>query len=217
MGRITLWGMYQYDPTLFDNVQLPSDMDKDTLINEIMSLSGQLYPYHQVPGMFKHNAEFWFKRNKYNFEMMFEALNVEYNPIENYDRKEDSTETPDITKSLTSGSNASSTTGTTGTSSSSGTNTGKTSAYDTEDFSNMSQDSNSDSSSTTMNSTSTDTNSLTSSEAETGTRTFTSRVHGNVGVTTSQQMIEAELKLRQFDLYKQIAMLFEHELLVQVY
>ena len=44
------------------------------------------------------------------------------------------------------------------------------------------------------------------------------RVHGNIGVTTSQQMIESELSLRaKYDIYKIIAREFEREFLVQIY
>lgn len=44
------------------------------------------------------------------------------------------------------------------------------------------------------------------------------RTHGNIGVTTSQQMIESELNLRQCnDLYAIIASLFEDAFMVRVY
>ena len=44
MPRITLWGMYQYDKTLFDDIVLPDGMDKENLVAEIMRNSGDLYP-----------------------------------------------------------------------------------------------------------------------------------------------------------------------------
>lgn len=45
-----------------------------------------------------------------------------------------------------------------------------------------------------------------------------SRVHGNIGVTTNQQMIQAEVDMRaSYDLYAIIARLFEQEFLSQCY
>lgn len=97
MARLTLNGMYQYDPTLFEGMVLPEDYDRDALLFEILQRSGQLYPYHQQPGMLKTAIRLWFARNFLNFDRTMEALVAEYNPIENYDRHEDSTRTPDLT------------------------------------------------------------------------------------------------------------------------
>ena len=36
MARLTLWGIYQYDKTLFDNIVLPDGIDKDNLVSDIM-------------------------------------------------------------------------------------------------------------------------------------------------------------------------------------
>lgn len=44
-----------------------------------------------------------------------------------------------------------------------------------------------------------------------------SHIWGNIGVTTSQQMIESELKLRRWNLYEQIADIFMDEMCVRVY
>ena len=42
-------------------------------------------------------------------------------------------------------------------------------------------------------------------------------LYGNIGVTTSQQMLEAELDIAQWNLYNQISDLFKTELLITVY
>ena len=97
MARLTLNGMYQYDPTLFDGMILPEDYDRDALLAEIMTRCGQLYPYHQVPRILKSNIRLWFSRNFLQFDRIMEAINAEYNPVENYDRHEEWTRTPDLT------------------------------------------------------------------------------------------------------------------------
>ena len=214
MARITLWGFYQYDRTLFDGVVLPNGIDKDNLVANIMRNSGDLYPYHQVPEYLKRNINYWFARRLFDFERMYEALRVEYSPIENYDRKENTTRNYE-----NSGTDKESTTlGSTTTSTNIGSNDNenKVSAYNESDYSNREKDTQS------YNSTLTNTGSGTDvTQTEYGLKrkeVEDIRVHGNIGVTTSQQMIESEMELRaKYDIYKIISREFEREFLVQVY
>ena len=214
MARITLWGFYQYDSTLFDGVVLPDGIDKDNLVANIMRNSGDLYPYHQIPEYLKRNITFWFSRRLFDFERMYEALRVEYSPIENYDRKENTTRNYE-----NSGTDKESTTlGSTTTSTNIGSNDNenKVSAYNESNYSNREKDTQS------YNSTLTNTGSGTDvKQTEYGLKrkeVEDIRVHGNIGVTTSQQMIESEMELRaKYDIYKIISREFEREFLVQVY
>ena len=214
MARLTLWGIYQYDKTLFDNIVLPDGIDKDNLISDIMRNSGDLYPYHQVPEYLKKNITFWFSRRLFDFERMYEALRVEYSPIENYDRKENTTRNYE-----NSGTDKESTTlGSTTTSTNIGSNDNenKVSAYNESDYSNREKDIQSYNSTITNTGSGTDT-----TQTEYGLKrkeVEDIRVHGNIGVTTSQQMIESEMELRaKYDIYKIISREFEREFLVQVY
>jgi len=275
MSRITLNGWLQYDPTIFDGVILPEDYDRDALLAEIMSRSGELYTYHQVPYVLKENIRLWFSRNFLNFDRMMAALMAEYNPIENYDRHEDWTRTPNLTdEAKHTGSDSTEASGTDLTEASgtdtdtlsgndtttrgynnyneSSTRTGDdttertvsafdsgtyqpadktvetfgsvkdskdiTGSYDdstdygkvdTMDYGRKDETTYGRKDETTFNSTMTD--------RHTGTEKYISRIHGNIGVTTSQQMIQSELELRKFDIYEEIAARFEHEFLVQVY
>ena len=192
--RMTLYGMYQYDPTLFDGVVLPEGMDKTLMVNQIIRQSGDLFPYYQVPPQVKSAITEWFTRRKDNFAKLWQGFTAEYNPIENYDRQEDSTETPNITHTLSnSGQDAS-------------TNEADVQGYNGTDYVPNSRTKSSGTSSTN------------GTDTESGTRTYTSRIHGNIGVTTSAQMLEGELNLRRsLDLYALIAEEFENDNLIQVY
>lgn len=192
--RMTLYGMYQYDPTLFDGVVLPDGMDKTLMVNQIIRQSGDLFPYYQVPPQVKTAITEWFTRRKDNFAKLWQGFTAEYNPIENYDRQEDSTETPNITHTLSnSGKDAS-------------TNEADVQGYNGTDYVPNSRTKSSGTSSTN------------GTDTESGTRTYTSRIHGNIGVTTSAQMLEGELALRRsLDIYALIAEEFETDNLIQVY
>ena len=192
--RMTLYGMYQYDPTLFDGVILPEGMNKTLMVNQIIRQSGDLFPYYQVPPEVKSAITEWFTRRKDNFSKLWQGFTAEYNPIENYDRQEDSTETPNITHTLSnSGQDAS-------------TNEADVQGYNGTDYVPNSRTKSSGTSSTN------------GTDTESGTRTYTSRIHGNIGVTTSAQMLEGELNLRKsMDIYTLIAAEFETDNLIQVY
>ena len=214
MERVTLWGFYQYDKTLFDNIMLPDGIGKENLVAEIMKNSGDLYPYHQVLEYLKSNINYWFSRRLFDFERMYNALRVDYSPIENYDRKEN------ITRDYeNSGSDKASTTlgsSTTSTNVGSNDNENKVSAYNESDYTNREKDTQSYHSTVTNTGSGTDT-----TQTEYGLKrkeVEDIRVHGNIGVTTSQQMIESEMSLRaKYDIYKIISREFEREFLVQIY
>lgn len=259
MARLTLNGMYQYDPTLFDGMILPEDYDRDALLSEIMKRCGQLYPYHQVPPILKADIRLWFSRNYLNFDRIMEALTAEYNPIENYDRHELSTKTPNLTdKSTLSGKDSTQASGDdvtkhTGTDSTtreydnyketvtySGDDTRETqvSAFDSSTYQPsekvIDSRANREDEKETAGSYTDDlahghietvtngrkdetTYGKVDTVTHTGTEGYSSHIHGNIGVTTSQQMINSELELRRFDIYTDIAARFEREFIVQVY
>lgn len=230
MARLTLWGIYQYDKTLFEDIVLPDGIDKDNLISDIMRNSGDLYPYHQVPEYLKRNINYWFARRLFDFSRMYEALRIEYSPIENYDRIEDikreykdsgtDTETLTLGSSTTSSHTGTDTDSTQG----SGSNEKGVSAYNEDGYTNREKDTETHNSNNTQTYNSTVTNTGSGSDktqtdyGKQRTETENTHVHGNIGVTTSQRMIESEMSLRaKYDIYKIISREFEREFLVQIY
>lgn len=130
------------------------------------------------------------------FTKSVNALLTEYNPIENYN----STETENIvmsgenssTSEISTTSNGETSTNTTG------ETTETLSPYDSENFNNNSK--NNSSGVTSETSTSTDNSSNTMSGTTNQSNNRTLKRSGNIGVTTSQQMIQSELELRKNDL-----------------
>lgn len=262
---ITLWGMYQWDNTILSNMQLPPGMDTKIMIDLLMERAGELPLYYQNPDIMRRYSDNWFTRKLYNFTLMYNALVTEYSPLHNYDRVEDSTTSPDITRvetpnitrthkgdnsgisstishdtsnTTTSGSNSSIENGT---GSQNGTVTQNVSAFDVATYSPREQtitdNTNGSHNDTTGTSSSigkiendgtlsgtasstdnaTDTESGTRTHTEQGQTTYHSEVRGNIGVTTSQQMLQSELDLRLYDLYEVIAQLWIDDFIVMVY
>lgn len=202
MSRITLWGFYNFtDKALFNTAVMPEGIERQELVDLIMIECGDLYPYYQQPTYLQMQINNFFKRKKPNFDRMIAALNAEYDPLENYDRKED---WKDIFKEHVEGEARDETHN-----DSTGNSTSKISAMDSDELvTDTGGDSHNEGNS----------NAKTTNEADRNNDSIhTGRVHGNIGVTTSMQLIKEELELRKYDIMEQIVRAFEKDVIIQIY
>lgn len=202
--RMTLEGLNRY-VNLFEHIITPGRINKQILIDVILEQSGDLYPYYQSPTALKRNIENWFLRRLDSFDRMAKALGEEYNAIENYDRMEDTT-IKGNSKGTTDSKVNSSDKG-----SSDSSNINSNTSFDSGEFQDASQNI---TDAHTQNDS--ETKGKTDSVGESDTRTI-SRIHGNIGLTSNVQLIREELTLREYDLYEQIARMFEKSFIVQIY
>lgn len=135
---------------------------------------------------------------------LWNVYSVEYNPINNYDMTEE--ETPNLTRTRTI-SNESDFTVTTDTDA-------QTNIYAFNSSSETPQGT-ADGNSTVNTKGSKDDNYTEDVTSDTGTRTLTRS--GNIGVTTSQQMIQSEIELWKWDFYKQIFADLDKILTIPIY
>lgn len=328
-SKLTLIGLYNWDANLFKNLYLPTGIDKDIAITTILIESCEFEVIYSDPNFIEDMIGLISKKWQRTFQKWHDALQLEYNPIENYDRYEEWTDegtntgtvkhgttknsaskgselykaskSEDIsisnsqniegsTSESLEGSNTENVTGSntesvndsrnenikgTSTEQSSGTSQTDTfvSSYDSNSL-NQDNQSKSSQSANSSGSTSQDTTGSSkqdttrsskqdttgsSSQSTTGsskqdttgsssqsttisdqsstdtsgsvseigsddeTRNLGStgehegHVHGNIGVTTSQQMLKAELDISSWNLYQHIADIFVEELCIMVY
>lgn len=206
---VTLLNLMQEDPELLSNITLPEGVDRDTLVNQILFEGCTLFPIYQDPKLFKSMAEHYFRMREQIHAELFKTLAYDYEPLENYDRIEDRTHSgnENINRNLATEETAG--TGTT----SGGTTEQKVSAYNEDGY----QPQNFSESSSTMNS---NTDSEGSEDETTDRRhsdTEHARIHGNIGVTTSQQMLEAQRNVVKFSLYEFIASHFLKTFMIGIY
>lgn len=208
-SKITMQGMYDWDNTLFDAWTLPDWMDKDTLINAILWRCGEfevLFPAFQY---LKLQIGAWGERHNRTFTKWNEALQIEFNPLDNYDRHEEYTD-----EKWNNGENSATTSATRSSSeSSSGSTEQKVSAYDSAAYAPKQQDSASGSRS--MNET--DGGSVSGSNSGHEKITHGAHLWGNIGVTTSAAMLTEFLEVERFSIYDQIADLFVQDFCLMIY
>lgn len=92
MQRLTLIGMHEWDPTLFDGLSLPEAYDKNTFIDSLMLEHGEKCVLYSNLDFMKYAIGAWGRKWSMELTRIAEALQAEYNPIWNYDRYEDWTD-----------------------------------------------------------------------------------------------------------------------------
>ena len=250
---------------LFKKLTLPEGISKATLTNVIMLECGEMCPVWTNPNFMQDMIGVWSNKWQPTFKRWIEAMNTSYDPLNNYDRYEQYTESNRGTTSnkldgtdrtisdrsidtTTSGTDTDKVTGTDTTVTdhdmtvtSSGTTTNSRSAFDQTGFSdhdksvNSGNDTTADDSTVTLTHNTTDTLTRSGSESvdddatinrtlsntENGTdeheRTYTAHMYGNIGVTTSQQMLQAEYDIALWNIYEHIKDLFMQEFCIAIY
>lgn len=201
MAKITLIGLELYQKadgkSIFDKLILPEGIDKDLLVDSILLRAGEFEVLYSNPDFMTDAVRVWSGKYLRTFTKWLAALNIEYNPLENYDRLEDWTD-----DTINTGTTTDQNTGH-GTMNSEN----KTSAFDSNTY--QPHD-------LTSSATTNDTNSVTNVNATNNTHRV-GRAHGNIGVTTSQQMLTSELEVAVWSLYEHIADLFVSEFCLMVY
>lgn len=240
-AKLTTIGLYNYDPTLFDLLTLPTGANKDTAINMILLEYGEMSVVYPDPDFYKYAIGQYSDTMQQPMKRYWDVLHMEYNPLENYDRQETYSESGTASRTKegegsnqVSGTDARTTGGTdtqTGsrTETPNITDTTSSPAYNTEALTTRERQTHTGSVGTSDNYTTTrsGTDNLTLSRTETTTNadeesesrsgTHTSRIHGNIGVTTSQQMLMSELEIAEKNFYRWLAADFAQRFMVMLY
>lgn len=197
-AKITLTGLYNFtDGAIFDDANFPADLDRKILINQILMQCGEFEVLYADPeflrGAIAQWAAVWYR----TFYKWIEALKIEYDPLYNYDRYESWTDegTGSQSSSYKDRSDSDATT------------ESRVSAYNSSTY---------QPSGKTINDGGSSSEGSGSSESA-GVSKHTGHLYGNIGVTTSQQMLKDELDIARFSIYESIANMFMSEFTIPVY
>lgn len=212
-AKITLIGLYNYDSTIFDGLQLPDYFDKDTLINTILLAGGEFSTLYPSNTFMKQAISLWSAKNQRYFERLAILMQTEYDPLENYNRQESWHDKGTSSNEENSQANANYNNSTTG--NDTNTTENKVSAFNSSEYENRDR----------TTSAGTDTETDTGTSAETGKRTNegnfdttrTGYARGNIGVTTSQEMFRQEMEIVSLSPYDVIAGDFINEFCIKLY
>ena len=192
-----------YDPTIFDNFVSPEDPDgnpipEGDIIDRIIYKYGDAPLFTPEPTVLKYYIGSWSSRRKPLWDRYYKAILEDYDPLENYNRIEKTTDylthgetvttDDDLTNGLTVENQISADNASAYQPDSKSSNTGK------------------------------DQRDITEKHEGTDKRDYDSHIHGNIGVTTSQQMLASELDLvPRLDIIDYIADDFHAEFCLMLY
>lgn len=184
-----------YLPTMLNDYVLNERVDRDILNSEIMFTCGLMEPVYSEPETMKAAIEQWFASRQWTIQHLLAIIDAQYSPIENTDYRLENERNIANSGSSRNVRNLESS------ADNENERIDTVASFDSESWKNSAK----------VNGTA----GATATEDETSTRTdsgtvkdgFTERKHGNIGVTTNQQLITAELAmLHNFTLYKWLAM-----------
>ena len=189
--------MILWDGDLFDDITLPTGMDKATVVNQIMLDNGLLevlYPEHTLlKGLIKAH----FLARQLDYQRLWDAVSQTYNPLYNLDRKNTLTERTERSEN---------TTGNTTTNANQSTEQ-KVSAFDSSTYQPAEQ----------MSGNTSDTTNATTDTQGQDVHTLESHEEGSIGVITPQDMLRREFDIRKdWNIYRFISMDFRDNFMIQL-
>lgn len=222
-AMLSIIGLYNWSDRIFDNLHLPDGVDPEEVKLNILSECGELtIMYPDWDFMYKA-IDFWSNKELPTWERVYTLTQLEYNPIENYDRIESEIESEAALENrLRSSQNTRSQSGESTTGENSQTHTATNSASlgqnsNVNKVAGFNTDSMADQSATAGNTQNTDVakgdtvastdQTMTTSGEETDVgnssdqgetnrnRSRSSRIHGNIGVSTPADMMAKELEI----------------------
>lgn len=193
-ATISILGLYNLNDTLFDDLVIPENLDSDLLIENLVTELAELELIYSDFNFMKFMIGVWSRKELPTWERVYKASTKIYDPIENYDRIEDWTDNLNRNSSVNSSVTAN------------GNTQHDVAGFNDTALVNASKDTN----------TETDTGYTSDTSTSSGYRK--GRVHGNIGVTTSQQMLQSELDVApKLNVYDYIINSFKNRFCLQVY
>lgn len=165
MAALSLLALYQYNDRLFDGLRVPDGIDRNTLVNNLLAETAEFEILYPDPEFMANMIGMWSIKELPVWEELEKTLHYDYDPISNYDRNEESTNT--------------------------GESLGKVAGYNAADLVN-------------------------SSGASTDVKRK-ARMWGNIGVTTTQQMIGEQRSVVKFNMMDYIIESFIKRFCLLVY
>lgn len=206
---LSINALYNWDDTIFDSLTLPAvedlpeddplfiedpqPLDKSVLIGNILAELGEMSLVYSDPDTFKKMIEIWSAMNAGTWLELWKTLLYKYNPIWNKDGTY--TETKSGSGRVAGGTK---------------TDYGRTQQHDVTGY-----DTNSYSPDTKDTAGGTDT--VTTGSMYSNGETLTRTEQGNIGVTSTQELIERQRNVVQFNMYTFITESFKERFCVMTY
>lgn len=192
-AKVTIVGLYNYNDSLFDNLSLPAAISKTGLIYNILERCGDLPVLYPDWDFMKIMIGVWSNNCRSVIDKLLATTQFEYNPINNYDRKSTITRQRTSTNTTEAESNSTS------------ENIVAQTSFNSDSFKNTDKSNGS--------------NESTDSATNTGNENeqVVENTAGNIGVTSTQELIEQERNVARYNIYDVITEDFKNRFCIEIY
>lgn len=188
-ASLSIYGLYAYNDSIFDNLHLPTGMDADIVKASILTECSDFCLLYPNWDFMKMLIGVWSTKELAIWQNLWNSEHLDYNPLDNYDRHES------ISRAVSSREAGQSDSASASTGSNTGENVGAKTSFDSGSFKDVGKETNKGSSS------SSGTAHGSSENESSGTETVTTHAHGNIGVTTAAQLIQGYRDISEFCTY----------------
>ena len=190
-ATLSIVGLMMYDDSLFNGLSVPDGVDGDLVATNICFECAELEILYPDWDMMNFLISEWSYKELPTWERIYKLSQLDYNPIENYDRLENSVDSESRKRDTLRNDNID--TSSKGNSVNSNDTLERVAGFNSDALGvkgktttgNVSNASNSGETKQTV----------TEGETDNSGRVHSSRIHGNIGVTTPAQMITSEMEL----------------------
>lgn len=220
-ATLSILGLYQYRPDVFDLFKLPDGVLLDSVRDNILMELAELELLYPSGDFMKTAIGIWSSKQLPVWQKLYATTNLEYNPIHNYDRMEEWTEEETGNRNESRTQIQESEGESRGTVQNSGEDTVKSdvSAFNETSYTPKELQTTTLGTENTSSGTAKQKTDIKDGTDENSSRnnTRTGRAFGNIGVTTTQQMIEAERNVVKFNIVDYIVEDFKQRFCLLIY
>ncbi len=206
-ASLSIAGLYSWDDHIFDLLQLPAGVNRTTIIDNILLECAELTVIYPDWNFMRRAIGSWSTKELPIWDKVYKLENMEYNPIENYDRYEDELE--QVAESRLENAQTGSSGKTINVNqhlnmnadTANGETINQVAGYNTSGTDTQSKQNTTNANMAKTNDQASNLSDGKAAEIENRqakndqTRSRGSRIHGNIGVTTTQQMMTQELDI----------------------
>lgn len=217
---VPIASLYEYDSSIFSDIYC-AGFSKDELIEHFLLTYGELTPVYQSPAYLRRHVTSVAKSLKWAIDRLWELTQQKYNALENYDRMEEWTDDGNGTfkkgNVSTSGTYQKGAISTTDSETSETTHSVAAFNSTSAELANKDDATRNASGSTTYGEDSTSGTETHDIDTSSSTTTHSGRVHGNIGVMTSQQMFQQELEVIRTNFLDAVCTMYADRLVIGVW
>lgn len=87
--HLSVLGLYNWDDSIFDNLMLPEGIEQSTIVDNLLVELAELEVLYPNPDTMKMLIGIWSRKQCGIWEKLYATTQFDYNPIENYNRIEE--------------------------------------------------------------------------------------------------------------------------------